>query len=134
MDNFRRNGAGAQRFAERRLREDAAPRLSVAVPDLVSLSLAIEDCSNSSFAQPKHVRRVVVEHAPALFVIGCSDPNCQEGGHDVTHAIMQALSNRQTAFRGEDKCYGVLGSSPCTRVLHYEALADYATRANSRPG
>jgi hypothetical protein len=126
MDSFRKHGAGAQRFAERRLREDEAPRLSAAVPDLLSLSLAIEDCSDSSFAQPKHVRRVVVAQAPALFVIGCSDPNCQEGGHDVTHPIMQALTRHQTAFHGEDKCYGILGSSQCTRVLRYEALANYA--------
>lgn len=132
MDSFRRHGAAAQRFAERRLREDEAPRLSAAVPDLVSLSLAIEDCSESSFSQPKHVRRVVVENAPALFVIGCSDPNCQEGGHDVTHPIMQALTRRQTAFHGEDKCYGILGSSQCTRVLHYEARADYASESAQR--
>jgi hypothetical protein len=134
MDSFRKHGPAAQRFAERRLREDEAPRLSVAVPDLVSLSLAIEDCSDSSFAQPKHVRRVVVEHAPALFVIGCSDPNCHEGGHDVTHPIMQALTRRQTAFHGEDKCYGVLGSSQCTRVLHYEALANYGSGTVQRVG
>jgi len=125
MDSFRRQGAGAHRFAERRLREDEAPRLATAIPDLVSLSLAIADGSDSTFAQPKHVRRVVVAHAPALFVIGCSDPNCQEGGHDVTHPIMQALTRRQTAFHGEDKCYGALGMSQCTRVLRYEALADY---------
>jgi len=134
MDSFRRHGAAAQRFAERRLREDEAPRLSTAVPDLVSLSLAIEDCSDSSFSQPKHVRRVVVESAPALFVIGCSDPNCHEGEHDITHPIMQALTRRQTTFHGEDKCYGVLGSSQCTRVLHYEAMANYNNQFTQRFG
>lgn len=132
MDSFRKHGAGAQRFAERRLREDEAPRLSAAVPALVSLSLAIEDCSDSSFGQPKHVRRVVVAQAPALFVIGCSDPNCQEGGHDVTHPIMQALTRHQTSFQGEDKCYGILGSSQCTRVLRYDAKADYASELAHR--
>jgi hypothetical protein len=125
MQNGRRTSAAAQRADERRLREDEAPRLSNQVPDLLSLSLAIEDRSGTSVAQPKHVRRVVVDRAPALFLIGCSDPNCKEGGHDVTDSVMRALMRKETIFHGEDQCYGALGPSPCTRVLHYDAIADY---------
>ncbi|HKQ71227.1 MAG TPA: hypothetical protein VJT73_17910 [Polyangiaceae bacterium] len=125
MSNLGRQSAAAQRAEERRIREDEAPRLSEKVPDLVSLSLSIQDSSASSVAQPKHVRHVVVGRAPALFLIGCSDPNCKEGGHDVTDSVMRGLVGRKTAFQGEDKCYGVLGPSPCTRVLRYEAVANY---------
>jgi hypothetical protein len=125
MQNGRRTSAATQRAEERRLRENEAPRLSTKVPGLLSLSLAIEDRSGTSVAQPKHVRRVVVERAPALFLIGCSDPNCKEGGHDVTDSVMRALIRRETIFHGEDQCYGALGPSPCTRVLHYDAIADY---------
>jgi hypothetical protein len=63
----RRLGEAAQRSEERRVRENEAPRLLVAVPRLLSLSLFIEDRSDRSVARPKHVRRVVVQNAPALF-------------------------------------------------------------------
>lgn len=123
--NSRMPSWAAQRAEERRLREDEAPRLSNQVPGLLSLSLAIEDRSGTSVAKPKHVRRVVVERAPALFLIGCSDPNCRDGGHDVTDSVIRALMRRETVFHGEDQCYGALGPSPCTRILHYDAIANY---------
>ena len=129
---MRRQSTTAQQSEERRLREDEAPRLLLKVPDLLRLTLAIEDRSDSSVSQPKHVRHVVVARAPALFLIGCSDPNCKDGGHDVTDTIMRGLIRHQTAFQGEDKCYGALGPSPCTRVLHYDAVADYGEGA-ARP-
>ena len=130
MRNGRRQSEAAQRSDERRLREDSAPRLLARVPDLLTLSLTIEDRSDTSFAQPRHVRHVVVAHAPALFSIVCSDPNCKDGGHDVTDSVMRSLVRHETAFHGEDRCYGALGSSPCTRVLHYHAVASYGP---SRP-
>jgi aspartate kinase len=100
----------------------------------VSVSLTIEDRSETSFSQPRHVRHVVVASAPALFSIVCSDANCRDGGHDVTDSIMRALVRRETAFAGDDRCYGALGSSSCTRVLHYEAVASYRDRAPRAPG
>ena len=126
MQNFRRQSATAQRFAERRQREDSAPRLSAEVPGLLSLSLAIEENSDeTTVSRPRHLRRVVVDRAPALFLVPCGDPRCTDGGHDVTSSIMGALLKRQSTFRGEDKCNGYLAASPCTRVLRYEATAEY---------
>jgi hypothetical protein len=125
MQNGRKQSAAAQRSDERRLREDEAPRLLTRIPDLLTLSLRIEDRSATSFSQPRHVRHVVVARAPALFAIACSDPNCRDGGHDVTDSVMRALVRRETAFEGDDHCQGSLGSSFCTRVLHYDAVASY---------
>ena len=48
MHNHRRFGAAAQRSAERRERENRAPRLAAEVPDLVSLNLEIEESSGGS--------------------------------------------------------------------------------------
>jgi hypothetical protein len=128
MQNFRKGSAAAQRFTDRRQREDAAPRLATKVPDLTSLCLAVEERSESnSVSQPKHLRRIVVGSAPALFFVPCGDANCIEGGHDVTAGIMYSLLRREMAFQGEDKCYGSLGPSPCLRVLHYHAVAEYRT-------
>jgi hypothetical protein len=127
MHGTRRQGEAAQRAEERRVRENEAPRLRVAVPRLLTLSLFIEDRSDRSVSRPKHVRRVVVQNAPALFLIGCSDSNCKDGGHDMTDLIMRALLRGETSFQGEDPCYGALGPSACTRVLHFDATAEYAT-------
>jgi hypothetical protein len=126
MHNHRRFGAAAQRSAERREREDRAPRLATEVPDLLSLKLQIEESSGGSpVAEPKHIKRVVVEHAPALFLLPCGDSRCNDGGHDVTYAIMRALRDKETTFSGDDVCEGSVGSAQCGRTLHYEATAEY---------
>jgi hypothetical protein len=126
MQNFRRQSATAQKFAERRQREDSAPRLTAEVPGLLSLCLAIEEASDATtVSRPKHLRRIVVERAPALFLVPCGDPRCTDGGHDVTDSIMGALVKRETTFRGEDKCNGYLGAAPCMRILRYDAVAEY---------
>src|SRR5580692_1192629 len=101
----RKQSEAALRFAERRKREDDAPRLSAEVPRLLTLRLEIEERSGGSVvAEPVHVRRIVVEHAPALFFLPCGE----------------------TRFDGQDVCAGSQGSGQCSRVLHYVAVATYA--------
>jgi hypothetical protein len=121
--NFRRNNPAAQRFAERRQRENDAPRLSAEVPDLVSLRLEIDEQGGS--AQPRYIRRIVVDSAPALFLLPCGDPRCVDGGHDITGTVMRALRARSTTFDGSDDCSGSVGSSACARVVRFDAVAEY---------
>ena len=123
MMNQRRNNPAAERFAERRVREDEAPRLSAQAPDLADLRLAIAERAGTGVT--KHVRRVLVDRAPALFLVPCGDPRCVDGGHDLTNAVMRALRGRETAFDGDDACSGSLGPSACQRVLHFDATASY---------
>ena len=127
QQRFRRQTAASLRAAERREREDSAPRLVDVVPSLRGLRLEIDERSGTSaVSSPKYIRRVVVETAPALFLIPCGDASCTDGGHDVTSSIMQALRSGRTEFNGDDGCHGSVGSASCTRVLHYDAIADYA--------
>ena len=121
--NYRRNSPQAQRFAERRRREDDAPRLRDQVPDLLSLRLDIED--RTDVGGNTHTRRVVVDHAPALFLVPCGDPRCSDGEHDLTSTVMRALRTHETSFHGEDECRGAVGPSPCSRVLRFDAKAEY---------
>jgi hypothetical protein len=122
----RRFSEGAQRFAERRKREDEAPRLSAEVPRLRTLALEIEERGEGGpVAEPTHVRRVVVQHAPALFVLPCGDARCKDGGHDVTYAVMKALRAGETRFEGEDVCVGSVGTGQCSRVLRFVGIATY---------
>ena len=80
-----RRGDAAERYAERRRREEEAPRLLTAIPTLESLRLEIEERrAGGSLSEAAHVRRIVVERAPALFVLPCHDAACKGGGHDVT--------------------------------------------------
>jgi hypothetical protein len=123
--NYRRHGAAAARFAERRRREDDAPRLSQQVPNLASLRLEIEERTGVTETQPKHIRRFVIDRAPALFLVPCGDPRCTDGEHDLTTAVMRALRASETSFGGNDECMGTIGTSPCGRVLHFEAVAEY---------
>ena len=127
MQNNRRQSEGAQRFAERRRREDESPRLTAEVPQLQSLALEISEKSEGGpVAEPTHVRRVVVQHAPALFLLPCGDARCRDGGHDITHAVMRALRAADTRFEGQDVCTGSVGTGPCSRTLHFVGIATYA--------
>lgn len=116
----------AVRQAERRRREDDAPRLAESVPKLEDLRLELEE-RRPGIGTPEtaHIRRIVVQYAPALFILPCQDSNCKEGGHDLTDEIMRALHAHHGRFEGEDACMGYVGSAVCQRVLHYVGIADY---------
>lgn len=124
MMPHRRNNAAALRFAERRRREDEAPRLSREVPDLTSLKLSIEE--RAGMTGTKHIRRVVVDSAPALFLVPCGDPRCIDGEHDLTFDMMRALRAHEKSFQFSDECRGSLGPSACGRVVHFDVTAEYA--------
>ena len=126
--NWYRNGDAARRYAERKKREDDAPRLSEVVPGLESLRLDVQQgTSTDPAANPEgsHVRRIVVDNAPALFVITCHDKACKDGGHDVTTLVMQALRARKEHFEGQKPCMGQVGSGECRRVLRFVGTATY---------
>jgi hypothetical protein len=121
-----RRGDAAERYAERRRREAEAPRLLSAIPNLESLRLEIEERrASGSLSEAAHVRRIVVERAPALFVLPCHDAACKGGGHDVTQEIMRSLRERSERFTGEHACAGQVGSADCHRVLTYVGVATY---------
>jgi hypothetical protein len=113
--------------AERRRRADDAPRLSSAAPTLVSMRLEIEIFRDGvPLSNSKHIRRIVVSDAPALFELPCLDGFCREGGHDITRALLNGLSQRSQRFRGEEECSGRTGSAYCRCVMHFVAVAEYA--------
>lgn len=125
MANFRRNSDASLRATARRQREDEAPRLRTEVPDLDSLNLEVREQLESGTVTSTHIKRVVVDHAPALFVLSCADRSCKDGGHDLTREILTALRNHKTAFEGSHACDGSIGSSRCTSTLHFKAVATY---------
>jgi hypothetical protein len=123
---WRRDPAAAKRFAERRQREDEAPRLAEAFPKLESLGIKVLE-GNPGMSNPEgsHTRRVVVATAPALFVLPCGDSQCRDGGHELTDQLLSALRSNKLQFDGEDSCRGVIGTAECRRVLRYVAVASY---------
>jgi hypothetical protein len=126
MMSFRRNSEAVQRAAERRRREDSAPRLSTEVPTLESLRLEVEEWRADGHApDSKHIRRVVVGSAPALFLIACGDSRCKDGGHDLTSDVMRHLRAGEHDFEGQSVCHGQTGTATCGRILRYRAVADH---------
>jgi len=123
QSNFRRSNPAALRSAERRQREDDAPRLKAAAPNLKTLQIAVveEHAGGSS----KHIKHVVVDRAPALFVLPCGDSNCVDGGHDVTQEVLSAMRSKATAASGDSTCSGMTGSAPCSRRIHFDLTATY---------
>jgi hypothetical protein len=125
----RRNEA-AERFAERRRREDDAPRLRTVIPDLVACRVEIAERRPSvTSAEVTHTRHLVTERAPALLIIPCSDPACRDGGHDVTSTLLRGLRDRRREIHGESSCHGSVGPQECGRVLTFTAIPTYASPA-----
>ena len=126
MRNRKRQTEAALQASERRQREDEAPRLRHEVNRLTGLRLVIEEYhGEGTIAAVRHTRHIVIDHAPALFEIPCSEAGCKDGGHDLTLDIMGALRSAATEFEGEDTCYGQVGLGGCGRVLHFAAHATY---------
>jgi hypothetical protein len=124
MMRSRMNSPAAQRFADRRQREDEAPKLSTQVPSLTTLELEIEE--RTGIGGTKHTRRILIDRAPALFLVPCGDPRCMDGEHDLTTTVMRALRAHETSFHGSDECRGSIGPSACSRVLHFDGTAAYS--------
>jgi hypothetical protein len=126
MQSRSRNSEAAQRFAERRRREDAAPRLREQLPRLASLRIEVEERRGTTSAgDPKHVRLVVIDSAPALFILPCGDRACRDGGHDVTDVILRNLAAGAQHFELEDTCHGSIGTATCGTVMHISVDATY---------
>jgi hypothetical protein len=116
------------RFNERRRREDEASRLHDRVPDLRSLKLEVEEQRGAStLAETRHVRVIVVERAPALFLLPCGDRDCRDGGHDVTDAVLRNLLSGAERFEVEDTCIGNIRSAECGRTVRIVAKATYGS-------
>ena len=123
---MRRVTEASLRFEERRRRENEAPRLHTAVPHLATLRLEVEERRGSMVSpETKHARHIVVDSAPALFIIPCGDSSCRDGGHDVTYALMQALTAGRERCELDDTCNGSVGNIPCGRMLHIVAVSTY---------
>jgi hypothetical protein len=125
MMNSRKNSPQALRIADRRRREDDAPRLRDEVNTLTELRLDVQDGAGVIQGN-RYIRRVVVAQAPALFLVPCGDPRCTGDDHDLTATVIRALHQHATTFVGQDECNGSIGSSPCSRVLRFEAVATYS--------
>jgi hypothetical protein len=126
MQSRSRNSEAAQRFAERRRREDAAPRLRDVVPTLATLRLEIDERRGAtSTGDPRHVRLVVVDSAPAMFHVPCGDHSCREGGHDMTDAVLHALKAGDARAELEDACHGSVGTAICGAVMRLVLAATY---------
>jgi hypothetical protein len=135
MYNRRRQSEASQRATERRQREDEAPRLKQQISGLIELRLEIEErLGDSAVAAARHTRHIIVDRAPALFDLPCTESSCRDGGHDLTSEIMRALRSMATEFRGQDACLGRMGAGadPCRRVLHYVAYAKYSAEPDER--
>lgn len=119
MNSRRRRTEVSQQFTDRRRREDEAPRLRDEVPRLASLALTLVERRAAIASGAGHIRRVVVDRAPALFVVPCSAPGCEGGTHDLTRAVMAELRLGSARFEGEHGC------DACACVLAHVGGAEY---------
>jgi hypothetical protein len=121
---MRRQSVAAMKAMERRERENAAKRLNEVVPELRNLSIRIEEGPKGLDSDVAHTRIIVVERAPALFELGCSDRKC-DGGHDLTQRVIKALKQHKEHFEGTDRCTGHVTETECGLELRYTVEATF---------
>jgi hypothetical protein len=133
MSNRQARLEAAQRRTDRLEREDSCQRLKYVVPTILGLRLVISEHGAGGGDAVVHTRHIVVDRAPALFRLPCSEKDCVDGGHDLTSEIMRALRLHITAFDGRDVCYGTRYNTSCKRELTYNAIASYSP-SEATPG
>ncbi len=122
----RGQSVAAKEAVARRQREDDAPRLKDVAGHVTSLKFAIEETQDGiELAEVKHTRRIVLDHASARFEFACTEAKCEGGGHDITRDVLDGLEARKAEFGGKHACTGATEHAPCTRVLIFEAEAEY---------
>jgi hypothetical protein len=127
--NRRRQSEAARRFQERKRSEDAAARLNDEIPRLEALRLELDEYGHEGkYLLASHTRHIVVARAPALFVIPCTDSDC-DGSYDLTRELLRDLRASEDHAQGEDECFGLRNKSTCHHRLRYRAFASYAALA-----
>ena len=105
---WRRNDEAAQRFADRRQREDSAPRLSAAVPHLESLRLEVQESrSGIANSEAAHIRHIVVR-SPSPVVCPATTRSARRRA--TTHPSSFTAALARETLRGEDPCPRYWGS------------------------
>jgi hypothetical protein len=122
--NSSKSQAAARRSQERRKVEDDAPRLAAEIPALRTARIQVVE--HVPTGSNRYVKHVVVARAPALFILSCGDPSCQEGGYDITRTLMNAFRRQLASCEGTDTCCGMSGSAQCGRSITYQLSAEYA--------
>lgn len=131
---MRRSSEVYRRALDRRRRQDDALRLRDAAPLLDSLVVDIvERRAGLPGHEVHHKRVIVVDRAPALFEVPCSDRACVGGGHDLTAAVLEHVGRRDPEFAGVDACPGRVHGRACDYELHFEARATYRRDLSARP-
>jgi hypothetical protein len=124
---MRSNKQAYLRAIERRRREDDAARLKAKVPTLSSLVIEVKESGEEvGDLDVSYIRRVVVDRAPAMFELPCSDRRCDGGGHELTRRFLKALRDGQATFEGTHRCAGNIKEEDCPLELHFVANATYA--------
>jgi hypothetical protein len=121
-----RSREAAERFAERRRRQDEAQRLKDVVPRLSACKIDFVDSREGvTSANVSHTRRIVVARAPAILTVACGDSGCRDGGHDVTEMWLRGLRDGRVEIKGESRCRGTSSGADCERILRFTAFAEY---------
>lgn len=115
----------ANDWAERGPRE-AAGRLNVRVPNLLSLTFVLHEAWPGRWqGGTGYIRYVDLTTAPALFELPCLYGYCRGGRYDLTTQTLAALARHSVRFVGGCSCSGHLGSLGCTRRVRFVATAAY---------
>lgn len=117
--------AGAKRFADRRRCEDEAPRLTALVPKLGALRFEVEEAHGTVGRHLAHIRHIVIARAPARFFLACGDPNCRDGGHELTQPVLDALQRSKPRFEIVHSCGGQIRGQRCWCTLYLTGVAEY---------
>jgi hypothetical protein len=87
-----------------------------------------DDEGTSRSSQIKYT--VNLEHAKSVFRVSCHNPECVGGDFDLSDALADAVSARDTSASGEIRCEGwrsraTIDTVPCGNILRYRFTMTY---------
>ena len=115
---YGRDSAQAEATAEWRRRQNAAPWLRDASPQLKSLRLMFDEArTDGSHSGRAYASPVLVDSARARFEVRCLEPRC-DGMHDLTAQVLRAIQEHRKADCIRSPCDGYINQQhQCSRTL-----------------
>lgn len=102
---------------------EGAPLLRDVVPRLAALKLELVE--QDGVASRRHTRIVLVDQAPASFIVSCGDERCRHGGYDLTGDVLPRLQRGRAEWKVTRVCNGRIGTSSCRRRAQCFVHAEY---------
>ena len=98
-------------------RVEASRTLAAEFPALASMTVDLGFYDSEGISCRSQIKyKVNLQQARSVLRFGCENPECIGGGFDLSGAVAEAVTNRETTVSGEMSCHGWRSHTTINRV------------------